>query len=154
MRGLSGQEQGSSDSSPDLGAGYSFLKETLMNNQLMEIVLPRLARPLYHQLQQYQSGQMDDDQFTRSFESLLRRQHVWLAKHGVPAARAALAIHGAVLVLSAPGMKAEAEETGEPLEIVEFRAVQEAAADVAENYGIRESQAARILTGLLARYGD
>ncbi len=51
-------------------------------------------------------------------------------------------------------MKAEAEETGEPLEIVEFRAVQEAAADVAENYGIRESKAARILTGLLARYGD
>ena len=104
-----------------------------MNNQLMEIVLPRLARPLYHQLQQYQSGQMDDDQFTRSFESLLRRQHVWLAKHGVPAARAALAIHGAVLVLSAPGMKAEAEETGEPLEIVEFRAVQEAAASLRDH---------------------
>jgi hypothetical protein len=126
----------------------------IMNNQLMEIVLPRLARPLYHQLQRYQSGQMDDDQFTRSFESLLRRQHVWLAKHGVPAARAALAIHGAVLVLSAPGMKAEAEETGEPLEVVEFRAVQEAAADVAANYGVKEHQASRILTGLLARYGD
>ncbi len=125
-----------------------------MNNQLIEIVLPRLARPLYHQLQQYQSGQMDDDQFTRSFESLLRRQHVWLAKHGVPAARAALAIHGAVLVLSAPGMKAEAEETGVPLEVVEFRAVQEAAVDVAANYGIREGLAARILTGLMARYAD
>src|SRR5260370_36905511 len=114
-----------------------------MNNQLIEIVLPRLARPLYHQLQQYQSGQMDDDQFTRSFESLLRRQHVWLAKHGVPAARAALAIHGAVLVLRAPGMKAEAEETGEPLEIVEFPAEQEPAPPVACHHGIPQSPPAR-----------
>src|SRR5260370_38475195 len=119
-----------------------------MNNQLIEIVLPRLARPLYHQLQQYQSGQMDDDQFTRSFESLLRRQHVWLAKHGVPAARAALAIHGAVLVLSAPGMKAEAEETGGPLEAVEFRTVQEAAADVPTTKAISTKPSTRILIGV------
>src|SRR5260370_8621793 len=99
-----------------------------MNNQLMEIVLPRLARPLYHQLQQYQSGQMDDDQFTRSFESLLRRQHVLLAKHRVPAARAALAMHGAVLVLSAPGLKAEPAETLDPFDSVYLRVVRKTAA--------------------------
>jgi hypothetical protein len=125
-----------------------------MTKQLMEIVLPRLARPLYHQLQQYRSGQMNDDQFTRSFESLLRRQHDWLAKRGVPAPRAALAIHGAVLVLSSPGLRAEAAETGLPLEIIEYRAIREAATDVAANYGIKERVAIRVLSDLLARYGD
>ena len=125
-----------------------------MTKQLMEIVLPRLARPLYHQLQQYRSGQLNDDQFTRSFESLLRRQHDWLAKRGVSAPRAALAIHGAVLVLSGPGLRAEAAETGTPLEIIEYRAVQEAAADIASNYNIKERVAVRVLSDLVARYGD
>jgi hypothetical protein len=125
-----------------------------MTKQLMEIVLPRLARPLYHQLQQYRSGALDDDQFTRSFESLLRRQHDWLAKRGVPAPRAAMAIHGAVLILSGPGLHAEAAETGLPLEVVEYRAIREAAADIASNYGIKERVAVRVLSDLLARYGE
>jgi hypothetical protein len=125
-----------------------------MTKQLMEIVLPRLARPLYHQLQQYRSGVLDDDQFTRSFESLLRRQHDWLAKRGIPAPRAAMAIHGAVLILSGPGLRAESAETGLPLEVIEFRAVQEAAADIAANYGIKERSAIRVLSALVARYGD
>ncbi len=120
----------------------------------MEVVLPRLARPLYRQLKRYRAGQMDDAQFTRSFESLLRRQHAWLSERGVPEARAALAIHGAVLILSGPGLRAEAAEAKIPLEVVETRAVLEAAADIATNYGVDEEKAFRIISGLLARYGD
>src|SRR6186713_3239016 len=70
-----------------------------MERRLIDLVLPRLARPLYHHLERYQSGELDETQFTRRFESLLRRQHKWLAKRGVSAARAAVAIHAAVLIL-------------------------------------------------------
>src|SRR5437588_316801 len=105
-----------------------------MTKQLMEVVLPRLARPLYQKLKRYRAGKLTDVQFTRSFEALLRTQHAWLAKRGVPAARAALAIHGAVLILSGPGLRAEAIEAKIPLEIVEYRAIREAAADIATNY--------------------
>ena len=125
-----------------------------MSRQLMEVVLPRLARPLYRQLRRYRAGQMDDAQFTRGFESLLRRQHAWLAEHGVSETRAALAIHGAVLILSGPGLRAEAEDAKLPLEVVEFRAIREAAADVAANYGIHERKAVRIIASLVARYGE
>jgi hypothetical protein len=41
-----------------------------------------------------------------------------------------------------------------PLEVVEFRAVREAAADVARNYGISEYRAIGIINKILARYGD
>lgn len=125
-----------------------------MSKQLMKVVLPRLARPLYRQLQRYRSGKIDDDEFTRGFDSLLRRQHAWLAKRGVSEVRAALAIHGAVLVLSGPGLRAEATESGLPLEVIEYRAVREAAADVAKNFGLKEEKAMRIIGGILARYGD
>jgi hypothetical protein len=125
-----------------------------MSKQLMEVVLPRLARPLYRQLKQYRAGRLNDAQFTRGFESLLRRQHAWLARHGVSDIRAALAIHGAVLILSGPGLRAEADETGLPLEVVEFRAVREAAADVAANYGFNERKALKIISAMLARYGE
>jgi hypothetical protein len=125
-----------------------------MSKQLMEVVLPRLARPLYHQLRQYRSGKLDDAEFTRSFEDLLKRQHAWLAKRGVPETRAALAIHGAVLILSAPGLRAEAAEAKLPLEVIEHRAVCEAAADVAANYGMGERKAAHIISSLVARYGE
>ena len=125
-----------------------------MSRQLMEVVLPRLARPLYRQLRRYRAGQMNDAQSTRGFESLLRRQHAWLAEHGVSETRAALAIHGAVLILSGPGLRAEAEEAQLPLEVIEFRAIREAAADVAGNYGIDERKAVRIIGSLVARYGE
>lgn len=125
-----------------------------MSKQLMEVVLPRLARPLYRQLKRYRSGKLDDAQFTRGFESLLRRQHTWLAEHGVPETQAALAIHGAVLILSGPGLRAEAAEAKLPLEVVEFRAIREAAADVARNYKVDEKKAVRIIASLVARYGD
>jgi hypothetical protein len=125
-----------------------------MNRQLMEVVLPRLARPLYQQLKRYRAGQMSDAQFTKGFESLLRRQHAWLASQGVPEARAALAIHGAVLILSGPGLRAEAHEAGVPLEIIECRAIREAAADLAKNYDVAERQAFKAISRLVARYGD
>jgi hypothetical protein len=124
-----------------------------MSKQLMEVVLPRLARPLYRQLKQYRAGQLNDAQFTRGFESLLQRQHAWLAERGVSETRAALAIHGAVLILSAPGLRAEAEEAQLPLEVIEYRAIREAAANVAANYGINEEKAVRIISSLVARYG-
>lgn len=125
-----------------------------MSRQLMEVVLPRLARPLYRQLKRYRSGKLNDAQFTKGFESLLRQQHAWLAKHGIPETRAALAIHGAVLILSGPGLRAEAVESNMPLEVVEFRAVREAAEDVAHNYGMDAGKALRIIATLVARYGD
>ena len=125
-----------------------------MSKQLMQVVLPRLARPLYRQLQRYRSGKLDDEQFTRNFDALLRRQHAWLAEHGVSEVRAALAIHGAVLVLSGPGLKAEAKETGLPLEIIEHRAIHEAASDVAKNFGIKRTSAFRVIARIVARYGE
>lgn len=125
-----------------------------MSKQLMQVVLPRLARPLYRQLQRYRSGKLDDEQFTRSFDSLLRRQHAWLAEHGVPEVRAALAIHGAVLVLSGPGLRAEAKESGLPLEVIEHRAIDEAATDVAKNFGIKRNKAFRVIARIVARYGE
>jgi len=120
----------------------------------MDVVLPRLARPLYRQLQLYRAGELDDAEFTRRFEILLRRQHAWLAERGVSAARAAVAIHAAVLVLSTPGLRAEAADAGLPLEVIELRAVREAAADVAKNYDVNQSRVANVISAILARYGD
>lgn len=125
-----------------------------MNKQLMEIVLPRLARRLHSQLKRYRAGKLDDAQFTHHFEELLQHQYAWLADRGVPELDAALALHAAVLVLSGPGLAAEAEEKKLPLELIEARAVRTAAADIAENYDLSERKAYGILAGLVARYGD
>jgi hypothetical protein len=120
----------------------------------MDIVLPRLARPLYRQLERYRTGELNDSQFTRRFEALLQRQHVWLAKRGISAVRAAVAIHAAVLVLSLPGLRAEAAEANLPLEVIEHRAVREAAADVSRNYGIAERKLVDLIATLVARHGE
>jgi hypothetical protein len=125
-----------------------------MSKQLMEIVLPRLARPLYRQLEKYRTGELSDQQFTRKFEALLRKQHAWLAQRGISAARAALAIHAGVLVLSRPGLRAEAAEANLPLEIIEYRAVREAAADVAKNYDLEEAKLVDVIGAIVARYAD
>jgi hypothetical protein len=125
-----------------------------MSKQLMEIVLPRLARPLYRHLERYWVGEISDQQFTKRFEGLLRRQHAWLSKHGISDARAALAIHAALLVLSKSGLKAEALETGLPLEVIEYRAIKEAATDVANNYGLNERKVFHIISKIVARYSD
>src|SRR5438067_7284579 len=116
-----------------------------MSKQLMDVVLPRLARPLYQQLERYRTGELNDKQFTERFEAILRRQHAWLARRGISEARAAVAIHAAVLVLSLPGLRAEAAEDSLPLEVVEGRAVREAAEDVAANYGVDSRRAAHAI---------
>jgi hypothetical protein len=118
------------------------------------VVLPRLARRLYRHLQLYRAGEMSDAQFTEKFENLLQNQFAWLAERGVPELRAALALHGAVLVLSGPGLRAEAAEQKIPLEVVEQKAVQAAAEDVAANYGVSASKAARHIAALVAQYAD
>jgi hypothetical protein len=125
-----------------------------MNRQLIELVLPRLAKKLYRELQRYQTGQLDEAGFTHCFENLLQRQHDWLISRGISEVQAALAIHAAVLILSMPGLRGEAAETGLPLEVIEYRAVREAAVDVARNYGFSEHKAMHIIGRILARYAD
>src|SRR5260370_4606892 len=98
-----------------------------MSKQLMDIVIPRLARPLYQQLERYRTGELNDKQFTDKFEALLRRQHAWLADRAISAARAAPAIHAAVLVLSLPGLRAKPEQPRLPLEVMENRAARDPA---------------------------
>jgi len=125
-----------------------------MSKQLVELVLPRLARTLYRELQRYRAGKVSETQFTRSFEDLLQKQHSWLTDRGVSQVRAALAIHGAVLVLSNPGLRAEAAESRLPLEVMEFRAIRDAAADVARNYSVPQDKAFNVIRDIVARYGD
>jgi hypothetical protein len=125
-----------------------------MSKQLMEIILPRLAQRLQRQLKRYRAGELDDDQFTENFEDLLQRQYAWLAERGVPGEEAALAIHGSVLILSGPGLRAEAAEQGLPLEVVEYRAVCSAAEDIAKSYGVDQRATTHRIATLMAKYGD
>ncbi len=125
-----------------------------MAKQLMDIVLPRLARPLYRHLERFQLGELNEAQFTRRFEQVLQRQHDWLAQRGIAAARAAVAIHAAVIILSMPGLRSEAEEGSLPLEVLEARAVREAALDVAGSFGMDQGRAANAIARLVARYAE
>jgi hypothetical protein len=125
-----------------------------MSRELMELVLPRLAKRLNRHLRRYREGELNESQFSRRFELLLQQQYAWLANKGIPEVDAAVAVHGAVLVLSGPGLRAEAEEQSVPLEVVEYRAVQAAAADISENYGVSERKAAQRISALVAEYAD
>jgi hypothetical protein len=125
-----------------------------MSKDLMEIVLPRLAQRLHRHLRRYRAGQLDEAQFSRKFEDLLHQQYAWLANQGVPEVDAAVAVHGAVLVLSGPGLRAEAAEQSLPLEVVEHRAIQAAAGDIAENYGVSEQRMTRRISNIVARYAE
>ncbi|MBI3409632.1 MAG: hypothetical protein HY040_14930 [Planctomycetes bacterium] len=125
-----------------------------MSKQLMEVVLPRLARPLYKHLEKFQTGKLDESQFTEQFETLLRKQHQWLSRRGISAARAAIAIHAAVLVLSLPGLRAEANDANLPLEVVENRAVREAALDVASSYNLNARRIAHTIACLVVKYAE
>jgi hypothetical protein len=125
-----------------------------MRNQLIKIVLPQLAQRLHRQVQRYRSGQLSDAQFAKKFEDLLQNQYAWLADRGVPQAQAAVAVHGAVLVLTSPGLKAEAEEQGLPLEVIEYRAIRAAAEDIARNHGGSERRLTRQLSAIVAQYGE
>lgn len=123
-----------------------------MNSELIELILPRLAKRLNRQLRRYQSGQLNEAQFSDRFESLLQQQHAWLANQGYPELDSALAVHAAVLILSGAGLRAEAEEESLPLEMVEFRAVCAAAADIAKQFGISARKAVKVISALVARY--
>lgn len=125
-----------------------------MARQLMDIVLPRLARPLHRHLERYQLGEMTEAQFTRKFEEVLQRQHDWLSRRGVKEARAAVAIHAAVIILSQPGLRAEAFDNRLPFEVIENRAVDEAAQDIAASYGMDRLRASEAIARLIARHGE
>jgi hypothetical protein len=125
-----------------------------MSKPLVELVLPRLAKTLYRELQRFRAGKLDESQFANCFEKLLQSQHQWLMNRGVSDARAALAIQGATLVLSTPGLRAEASESGVPFEIVEYRAIREIASDLARCYEIDEKKVAKALCRIVARYGE
>lgn len=125
-----------------------------MAKAIMDLVLPRLAKPLYRHLEKFQTGMLDEASFTARFERVLQKQHAWLSRHGINAARGAIAIHAAVLVLSQPGLRSEAVEAGLPLEVLETRAVHEAAHDVADDYGLPFPKVAHAIARLVARYGD
>jgi hypothetical protein len=125
-----------------------------MTHELMELILPRLSKRLNRQLRRFREGQLDSSQFSRRFEAMLQQQHTWLARQGYAELDAAVAIHGAVLVLSGPGLRAEAEEESVPLEVIEFRAVKAAAADVAEQFGVSARRATRRISALVAGYAE
>jgi hypothetical protein len=125
-----------------------------MSKELMDIVLPRLAQRLNRHLRRYRSGQLNDDQFSRKFETLLQQQYAWLANQGIPEVEAAVAVHGAVLVLSGPGLRAEAAEQSKPLEVIEYQAIRAAASDISEHYGVSEQRATRRLAGIVANYAE
>lgn len=125
-----------------------------MSKELMDIVLPRLAQRLNRQLRRYRAGELDDDQFSRRFETLLQQQYTWLANQGVPEIDAAVAVHGAVLVLSSAGLRVEAAEQGVPLEVVEHQAVQAAASDISSNYNVSKRRAVQRISSIVAYYAE
>lgn len=125
-----------------------------MGKALIEVVLPRLAKPLHRHLEQFQTGKMDELQFTTRFEAVLNRHHAWLSKKGIDKARAAVAIHAAVIILSQSGLRGEAHDQGKPVEVLEIRAIREAAQDVTDSYGMPFRKALEGIAGLVARYGD
>jgi hypothetical protein len=125
-----------------------------MSRPLLDLVLPRLAQRLNRQLRRFRAGQLDESQFSRRFELLLAQQHAWLANRGVSEVRAAEAIHGAVLVLSAPGLKVEALEQDTPLEVIEYQAIRAAADDIAKTYGVCPRRTTERLCKLVADYTE
>jgi hypothetical protein len=125
-----------------------------MSKQLIKIVLPQLAERLHRQVRRYRAGQLTDAQFAKKFEDLVQNQYAWLSEHGVPDVQAAVAVQGAVLVLTGPGLRAEAEEEGVPLELIESRAIRDAAADIARSHGASERRIYRQLSTIIAHYGE
>ena len=139
----------------------------MMSRELMELVLPRLAKRLNRHLRRYREGELNESQFSRRFELLLQQQYAWLANKGIPEVDAAVAVHGAVLVLSGPGLRAEAEEQSVPLEVVEYREGGENATvrklpgrvsypDIVLKWGVTDSQELyqwhlQVIRGSLAR---
>jgi hypothetical protein len=57
-------------------------------------------------------------------------------------------------VLTSPGLRAEAAEQQLPLEVVEYRAICAAAADIANTHGVSERRVVRQLVAIVAQYGE
>ena len=125
-----------------------------MSKELMDLVLPRLAQRLNRHLRRYRAGKLNDAEFSHKFETLLQQQYDWLANKGVAEVDAAVAVHSAVLVLSGPGLKAESQEHQTPLEVVEFRAIQAAAEDISESYGVSRHRTLKRMCEVMALYID
>lgn len=125
-----------------------------MSGQLIRIVLPSLAQRLHRKVKRYRAGKLSDSEFADQFEKLLRNQYDWLAAHGAAPADAAVAVHGAVLVLTGPGLRVEAEQNNQPLEVVEYQALRTAAGDIAKNHRVSEAWAFRRLSSIVAQYAD
>lgn len=123
-----------------------------MSEHLMNTVLPRLARPLYRDLEQFQTGKISELQFNTRFEELLSEEQVWLSRKGISAARAALLLHAGVLILSRPGLESEAKEAGVAFEVFEQRALREASRDLADRYRLKEYRVAARLAALIAKF--
>ncbi len=123
-----------------------------MTKELMDLVLPRLAQRLNRHLRRYRAGKLDDAQFSHKFETLLQQQYDWLANKGVAEIDAAIAVHSSVLVLSSPGLKAEAIEQGMPLEVIEFRAIESAAQDIAQSYRVSQRRTLKRMCEMMALY--
>jgi hypothetical protein len=85
---------------------------------------------------------------------LIDRRFRAAALWSLAAARAAVAIHAAVIVLSHPGLRAEAVEGKIPVEVLEQKAVREAANDVASSYGMDRLKAADAIARLVARHAE
>src|SRR4051794_41590563 len=107
-----------------------------MSRELMELILPRLAQRLNRQLRRYREGRLDEAAFSAKFERLLQQQHAWLANRGVADVDAAVTVHGAVLVLSAAGLRAAEGGGGGPLGGVEVRGGEAGAAELAGHLGL------------------
>ena len=125
-----------------------------MLSNLMDVLLPRLDRHLRQSTRRYRAGGLNDQQLTDSFHRACRRHYLRLTREGVPEADAALALHAAVLILGGPGLQAEAVENGLPVEVIEYRALQAAAADLEHNYRISARRAFRRIARLMALYRE
>src|SRR5262249_15187270 len=125
-----------------------------MGKPLMKVVLPRLARPLYRHLELLQNGKLDEEAFTAKIEAMLQRQHAWLSRRGIAAARAASAIQGVVLVRRNRVLRAGPPEAGLPLEVLKNRALREAAADIPTPSGMPQASAADARARLVAKPGE
>lgn len=121
---------------------------------LMKLVLPHLAEQLQCQLERYHSGAVNEEEFAHDFAALLKGQYDLLSDQGVSQREAALTIHAAVLVLSRPGLRAEAEERNLPLELVECEALRSAANYLSSNYALKERWVFSRLGDIVAEYWE
>ena len=57
-------------------------------------------------------------------------------------------------MLSTPGLREEAADSSTPLEVLEYRAIRDAAREVAESYDISEQKAFRAISAIVVKYSS